>query len=307
MDGEKKQDYIVASFSKLKHKKWELYVITRIFHKLDDLDIDFVCQQPVLHQDGEIALLDLYFPQFNICIEIDEKYHGSEDQKSDDHEREEKIKEKRIWQIGIQEETQIEIWRIKIYSGVQKENRPIKEINDKIDEIIDTIRDKKVALGDKFVAWNYENSFSSKIFIKKGVLDIKDRPSFRRQHEALECFGFSGAGWQLAIWGNHKKLGFEVWFVRLVPHKTWNNSLSKDGERLTETLLCEKEEQKQLQNNRDIDKCVFAKSKDDLGITLYRFIGKFRKIKGPFRDRKNNLTWEYQRVATSVELPRGIT
>ena len=40
-----KDDYILRSFSKIKHKSWELYVITRIVHLLDDPDLEFICQQ----------------------------------------------------------------------------------------------------------------------------------------------------------------------------------------------------------------------------------------------------------------------
>ena len=42
-----KDDYILRNFSKIKHKKWELYVITRIIHLLNDPEIEFVCQQLV--------------------------------------------------------------------------------------------------------------------------------------------------------------------------------------------------------------------------------------------------------------------
>ena len=38
-------DYILRTFSKIQHKKWELYVITRIIHLLNDPELEFVCQQ----------------------------------------------------------------------------------------------------------------------------------------------------------------------------------------------------------------------------------------------------------------------
>ena len=40
-----KDEYLLKNFSKIKHKKWELFVITRILHLLDDPDIEYVCQQ----------------------------------------------------------------------------------------------------------------------------------------------------------------------------------------------------------------------------------------------------------------------
>ena len=42
-----KADYIVKSLSKIKYKSWELYVVSRFIHTLDDLDVEFVCQQLV--------------------------------------------------------------------------------------------------------------------------------------------------------------------------------------------------------------------------------------------------------------------
>jgi len=42
-----KDEYILRNFSKIQHKKWELYVITRIIHLLNDPELEFVCQQLV--------------------------------------------------------------------------------------------------------------------------------------------------------------------------------------------------------------------------------------------------------------------
>ena len=39
-----KDEYLLKNFSKIKHKKWELFVITRILHLLDDTNIEYVCQ-----------------------------------------------------------------------------------------------------------------------------------------------------------------------------------------------------------------------------------------------------------------------
>ena len=40
-----KDEYLLRNFSKIRHKKWELYVITRILHNLNDTNIEYVCQQ----------------------------------------------------------------------------------------------------------------------------------------------------------------------------------------------------------------------------------------------------------------------
>ncbi|MEK9696045.1 MAG: hypothetical protein VW270_09785, partial [Candidatus Poseidoniales archaeon] len=65
-----KSSYFVRSLSKISHKGWELYVISRILHLLDDPDIEFVCQQQVRKSDGKRYLVDLYFPQLIMYIEV---------------------------------------------------------------------------------------------------------------------------------------------------------------------------------------------------------------------------------------------
>lgn len=62
--------------SKIKHKKYELYVLSRIVHGLNDPGIKFKFQQYAKRNgNGKYALIDLFLPQFNIAIEVDEAYH----------------------------------------------------------------------------------------------------------------------------------------------------------------------------------------------------------------------------------------
>jgi very-short-patch-repair endonuclease len=298
-----KQEYIVRSFAKLRHKKWELYVITRVFHLLNDLNVEFVCQQPILSVSNERHLVDMYFPQFNICLEIDEKYHSNEAQQRKDKEREQKILEKRVEEIGLEGSNKIRIMRINI-AKTQNAELNISAINSQIESFVYKLKKEKSQI--KNLHWDFESKFSPTQFIEKGYLRVEDRPWFRSQKTALKCFGFNGEGWQRAVWPRHpNELGFQVWFVRLTKHKDWQNLLSDDGLVLTETLIkkCQIEEQKQLENNRDTKKCVFVRKKDDLARTLYRFIGMFEKIDGPKRTSDNCLQWRYKRISSSVKLP----
>ncbi len=61
--------------AKTNKKNDENYVITRIWNRLDNLDIKFITQQYVIRPDGKYALTDMYFPQLGIHIEIDEGHH----------------------------------------------------------------------------------------------------------------------------------------------------------------------------------------------------------------------------------------
>ena len=43
-----KDDYVLASLRRIgRNKKWEVYVVTRIIHLLDDDNLEFACQQCV--------------------------------------------------------------------------------------------------------------------------------------------------------------------------------------------------------------------------------------------------------------------
>ena len=81
-----KLNYLSKTFSKIDKKGIETYVISRIWNKLDNLDIKIVCQQYVKRENG-YALLDLYFPQINFGVEIDEGQHMSEEHQASDKER----------------------------------------------------------------------------------------------------------------------------------------------------------------------------------------------------------------------------
>ena len=86
-----KDEYILRNFSKIQHKKWELYVITRIIHLLNDPELEFVCQQLVKTSDNKRYLTDLCFPELNLYCEIDELQHSSKEHSILDDKRMEEI------------------------------------------------------------------------------------------------------------------------------------------------------------------------------------------------------------------------
>lgn len=68
-------DYMEHLFSNIKHKRTESYVIHRIWNKLDDARILFKVQQEVRLPNGKYALADLFLPQLNIVVEVNEPFH----------------------------------------------------------------------------------------------------------------------------------------------------------------------------------------------------------------------------------------
>ena len=113
---------IAERLRKISHKKYEYYVISRIIHRLDDLEIQFVTQQVVIH-GGRRYLMDLYFPQFNLAVEVDEDFHKK--QVADDKRREAEI----ISTLGV-----------KIIRIPCSEPETIQTVNLRIESLIEYLR-----------------------------------------------------------------------------------------------------------------------------------------------------------------------
>ena len=80
-------DYILRTFSKIQHKKWELYVITRIIHLLNDPELEFVCQQLIKTPEDNRYLADLCFPELELYFEVDELQHSKKEHLTSDKNR----------------------------------------------------------------------------------------------------------------------------------------------------------------------------------------------------------------------------
>ena len=125
--------YYAESFRKINHKKYEFFVISRIFHLLNDLEIEFVTQQVVGTAKGRF-LLDLYFPQFQIAVEIDEDYHSKKNQ----------IQKDQLRERAIVDASRIKTIRINI------KDKTITEIFLEIQQVVDFIlaeKEKRIKTG----------------------------------------------------------------------------------------------------------------------------------------------------------------
>jgi very-short-patch-repair endonuclease len=266
-----KQNYILHSLKKIKHKEWELYIISRILHLLNDDEIEFITQQIVKAADGSRYLTDIYFPQFNLHLEIDEPHHKK--RLADDDRREQ----------DIINETGHKIVRIDIPS--EKDSIfCMEKIRIDVDSFIQLIRRLKfeAQAENRFSPWDFDKRYSAETHIKKGSISVHDNVVFKTQVEALKCFGFNGNGWQKGAWlipdGSHDI----VWFPRLYPHGLWHNQLADNGKIVLERATSAEgiaSIAKQRKNNSAYPErkyIIFAKSKDVLGFNLLRFVGTFK-------------------------------
>tara|TARA_B100000674_G_scaffold484359_1_gene489637 strand:+ start:124 stop:993 length:870 start_codon:yes stop_codon:yes gene_type:complete len=282
-----KDDYILRAFSKIQHKKWELYVITRVIHLLDDPELEFVCQQLIKTPDHKRYLADLCFPELELYCEVDELQHSSEEHAIADENRMKEI-------IDASHFTEK---RIQIYDN----NLKIKEltvINEEIDSLIRYIKDRKqeYIADNKFNPWDYYKKYNPEVHIERGYIDTKDNVSFLNHRDALRCFGYDGGHFQRAVW-SIKGSDKGVWFPKLYENDLWNNTLSDDFSRIEMT---KKDHSIIDVEFEDVEWYTFAHYKDFLGQTVYKFLGEFHSS----RELSTESCRVYTREGTYVDLTK---
>src|SRR5690606_25926393 len=87
-----KLDYISRLLQRTSSKRIEHYVISRIWHLLDNYDVKMTPQQYVSRELAQYALTDIYFPQIGLHVEVNEPAHyESEDKINRDLKRQKEI------------------------------------------------------------------------------------------------------------------------------------------------------------------------------------------------------------------------
>jgi very-short-patch-repair endonuclease len=166
-----KRDYIIRQIRKTNKKNYENYVVTRIYHLLNRTDIKFITQQYVNRPEGH-ALTDMYFPQIQLHIEIDEPFHKRHVDLDIGRE------------IDIIQATNHQISRIEITDDLESINKQIDkliiEINAKIEILVKN---------QKWEAWDIDKEFNPNYYREKGYLDVEESPAFRKIVDACNCLG----------------------------------------------------------------------------------------------------------------------
>lgn len=279
-----KYKYIKAQIAKTNKKNDENYVVTRIWNRLNNLEIKFITQQYVIRTDGKYALTDMFFPQLDLHVEIDEGYHQLLAQTEEDS-----IRENDIASI-----TNHEIRRIDV-------TKNLKEIHEQIEEIVNDINHKIQAMGTDFIPWEVEKEFSPETYIKKGEISLTDNVAFNRSVDVANVFGHQYKGYQRG--GTHHPYEDDViiWFPKLYPNGEWDNSISPDGKIIREKNIQESKVDLHMQEvirNEKYLRIVFAKVKGPLGHIMYKFKGKFQ-LDIPASQEERCLVWK--RIAETVK------
>lgn len=264
--------YYAKLLTKLRNKKYEFYVVSRIIHLLNDTEIQFTTQQVVRKNDGRRYLIDLYFPQFQIAVEIDESHHLS-------NEEADRVREREIVTF-----TGVTFFRIKCDN-----NSNLASVHQKIDELINEIRLRKDTLKDNgnFKPYSYQDEFSVEKWLKVGRLELDDGAKFRTHADVLRLFGKDYTSHQRST--SPLNENEQVWFPKLYKNDDWDNSIDNDGKEINQIKVGNEMEIKEIK-----DSIVFAHQKDVFGNIYYSFKGVFRCEKHT----ENKIY--YERIATEI-------
>ena len=289
-----KLDYMARLFRSIRNKRFESYAIQRIWHQLDDDRVQFVTQQYFKRKDGGYALADLYLPQINMVVEIDEGQHTDPGNEILDAIRSQQI----------QSVNNAEIQRIPICIDREKDKwHTMAEVNNRISEIVALIKQRIEEKGDNFSPWSGDDMLSPEYHIKKGYLAVSDNDYVRNIDDAATIFstkaihkGFLRAGG----FDVPRKSGWIVWLPS-VNNKRWNNSLSDDGLTIREYPSDAKKRSDHVKGTitKNETRITFFREKDALGFIFYKFVGVF-KINKELSQQENKSVWE--RCADRYEL-----
>ena len=262
-----KENYVTRNFQKISGKRWELYVITRVIHLLNDPDIEYVCQQYINPpQNKEYYLADLAFPSLKLYLEIDEGQHGGESHQAADIKRDAEILEATDWECK----------RIAVYvnQGNTKVDKKLELLNQEIDKFVDHIRIKKqklISQGNDII-WEYEKKFLPETFIKKQQINVSDNVALLNHRDVLRLFGYTKGHYQRAVW-KVEKFTEMVWFPKLYSNSDWVNEFDEE----TYTIHQHRKDMKPhpISSIDANDRIVFAHQKNIFGQTVYKFYGVF--------------------------------
>ena len=165
-----KYDYYIEQLHKTAYKKHECFVISYLIHSKELADLKPCTQYYIKKNEGGYALIDLFFPQLQLAIEIDEPHHQKNSQL--DYMREK----------DVEKSLNCEFIRIKIDEGriVEQVKNLRKLIIDKYEKLLNDSDFKEWLEPKKMDLHKAKNEFNKTLFIKiRG--DIKPENLRERQ------------------------------------------------------------------------------------------------------------------------------
>lgn len=257
-----KLDYMARMFRKISHKRFETYIIQRIWHRLDDDRVQFVTQQYVKRKiDDRYALADLYLPQVGIVVEINEPFHYGEIKRELDSVR----------AVEIKMVTDATIFEIDC-------RKSMAEIHQDIEAVVAEIRKRIKQQGEHFLPWLGLAARTPDYYQRKGYFAVGDNEYMETIDDICEAFGtrarhrgFLRAG---EAYVDENSI---LWFPN-VENKKWHNEFLEDEATILEypeDLSDRKRHMLKHTTDPERRRITFFRQKDDLGFNYYKFVGVF--------------------------------
>lgn len=271
-----KLDYMTRLFAKISKKKTETYVISRIWHQLNDDRVKFVVQQYIRRTQDKYALADLYLPQLGIFIEINEPFHKNNIEIA-------RIRNEEISQVTHSKPIVIDC------------DNSIEKIHSQISEVVQQIKQTIIERGERFIPWDGGSTLTVEYHRKKGYLKVDESEYVRTIDEAFAIFGAKAKhrGFlRVAGASVPDKLNEIVWCPNS-GHRIWCNELSEDGLEIREYNRNEQSRSEHVERylSDNQKRVTFFREEDELGFRFYRFVGVFELNKEK-SEKENKCVWE---------------
>jgi very-short-patch-repair endonuclease len=281
----KKANYLIKTLSRTKRKDYENYVINAIWNRLANDNIKPVTQQYVFNKEkNEGYLIDLFFPQLLVGIEIDERHHIF--QKEEDYKRTDAI-----WHIfhKLERDKNSDYKEIRIDVAGKTYDEIEEQINAAVEKLKELIKQKKPSpwiidpekyLGGKKEITIYDDVSFDTIAEACNILFKTNYKGYQKGYvepSKLKDHSFYS---QKGIW--FPQLAIEIDDKLIAAAGKWNNRITLDGNIIEfneyETKIVNKEYDEEYTEHDE--RVVFAKSKDSIGTkSQYRFIGVYKRTK----------------------------
>ncbi|WP_027955944.1 AbaSI family restriction endonuclease [Halobacillus kuroshimensis] len=291
-----KREYVVRTFARTKKKDYENYILTAIWHKLDNLNLKPVTQQYVKRREG-YARMDLYFPQLQIGIEVDEAYHKN-------HQTQDRLRMDDILSaVKAEEIGNFQVFRLDATLSIEA-------LHKRIDEVTDRIREQ---MEKEPLHWH---TYEEELELCRGQshLSIYDSITFQDIKDiANTIFGKNAKRYQRSYFRIRENMWLWCPKLSIVDQGQtksaaagWLNVLADDWSYIDEShkdeeIVAERKETYQTEVESGQERAVFAKYKDNLGFHRYRFVGVYR-LTGISPD--DSRFMRYERVSDRVEIGR---
>lgn len=308
-----KLDHIAYMFNvRTKRKAYENFIVNAIYTKVANKELMPVTQQYVKDPNDarKYYLLDLYFPQIDLGIEIDERHHCNDENRLQDSERE----------AAIENAIECEVVRIAIYEADGVRKRSYDEVCTSIDQIVALIK-RKIENLEGGLKWVTNEEKINEVE-QKGVFDTKDDINYKTITEIYNlCGGSRNSGKDVkSLQRAYLRLNkqYHLWVPTLaiktmdgeyISKHYYHNLLSEDRRIIEEHSLAKPfNESKHCTTPQECNGCnkckepqthrvVFLRAHDMFGKPSIKFLGVYKLYRYI-----NANTREFIRIETKVNI-----